>query len=1014
MMVWNSLRQGKVVMIRAKLRAVPQFVVLVSLLGTLLMPATPLAAQAPANDPLRADQTGDGVHLHWSDGGQAGTALAALPLVRYQGYDLPLALITVQTTESVKLEQTQFATLPWSEPLAPAAPMAPPVLADDVPLFPGAETVALPAAPLFILREGMVGGQRLTVIALSPLFVSNGQTLLATTLAATVPNATLVDTAALDNVTAAAHTQLDPATVAPTNPLAARAGWKVIVHQAGLQRLTGQALADAGLNLATTDPTALQLWRQGAQTPLEVTGLTAGRLTATSEVRFYTHVVGDRWQTSETYWLTLAPNGLRLNQRSVAPATAPLRTTVVEAGRWRDYNAYDSYQAGADGDHWFQAELRRTNGGALPTATIGFLNQLPPVVGSSLTFSLTLSSRFPATYTFAVQLDDEVKNLQWLAQPVNGNSENWRAVITTTAGVANARLTLSQSESSYSGASVWFDQAQWEQPAQLQFNNNGAIFTGLSGRWRYQWQGAPQVAGQYRFYDITDPASPVLLTGATAAGFEDGPTARTYLLAGAAMIATPEVQAHTPANFTATTGAQALYIAPQEFLTALEPLLEQRRSQGYTALAVDVQTIYDAWSYGQISAEAIRTFLRFARQQWQQPPIAVTLVGDATWDPHNYEQKEYSTNFVPPYVAYVDPWLGEAACENCYVQLDGDDPLTGDQVAGGPSAFFSPDLWIGRLPVKSSFELTTVVAKLIRYENATTPSPWRNSTLFLADNYVRSLDEKGSPLRDPAGDFARMNDLVIRRTLCTLVNHPVICRLDGLNNDLEVISTTLHSQIETLLPQAPLQVSRYYYDPFPAISDPAGAQGWRIADARQARQSTLAAMSQGAGVVVYSGHANHWQWGALDTWPNQQGGDPKPGLVGLNDPDTLANRDRLFINLSMTCLTSQFHKPANSGTTLDERLFLANNGAVAVWGSSGLSVVHGHDALQRGFFTKLWTSPAMDTPLGALLAAGYNELLTKSVCCQDAAHTFLLLGDPLTPARVLPLDLLHLPLVQLQ
>ena len=56
------------------------------------------------------------------------------------------------------------------------------------------------------------------------------------------------------------------------------------------------------------------------------------------------------------------------------------------------------------------------------------------------------------------------------------------------------------------------------------------------------------------------------------------------------------------------------------------------------------------------------------------------------------------------------------------------------------------------------------------------------------------------------------------------------------------------------------------------------------------------------------------------------------GLVGLNDrtrwPMPAVHR---FHDLSDFTVS----KPANSGTTLDERMLLAPNGAVAVWGSSG-------------------------------------------------------------------------------
>jgi hypothetical protein len=321
-------------------------------------------------------------------------------------------------------------------------------------------------------------------------------------------------------------------------------------------------------------------------------------------------------------------------------------------------------------------------------------------------------------------------------------------------------------------------------------------------------------------------------------------------------------------------------------------------------------------------------------------------------------------------MANVDPWLGEAACENCYVQLDGDDPLTGD------GEMFKTEMWIGRFPVKNPTELTALVNKIMHYETDERISAWRGAAVLVAGNYIKELDANGNPIFEKAGDFAQLSE-------------------DAL----------------ALFP-AQAEARRIYYDPYPAISDPQGENSWRIADPNEARTQVMSALGAGAGLVVYNGHSNHWQW--LVTYPPAQ-----PNyLLNLYDPDWLSNYDSLFIQLSMTCYTAQFPMPAVSGTTLDERTFLnSHGGAVAVWGSAGMSVTRGHAALQQGFFTALWAAEPMQAKIGELLDAGYTEVLTKSTCCQDVLQTFLLLGDPLTPARVQILeapsllDSIYLPMV---
>jgi hypothetical protein len=277
--------------------------------------------------------------------------------------------------------------------------------------------------------------------------------------------------------------------------------------------------------------------------------------------------------------------------------------------------------------------------------------------------------------------------------------------------------------------------------------------------------------------------------------------------------------------------------------------------------------------------------------------------------------------------------------------------------------------------VKNSGDLAGVVNKLVSYERTTGIGGWQNVSVLLADNYIKSIDNNGQPVKDLAGDFAKISD--------------------GLT---EIAPTTVRKQ-------------RIYYDPYPQVADPDRLEPWRIEDAAQVRNAVLSQLSAGAGLVTYNGHSHHWQWAITDERPNVE----QNWLLGLYDTDLLANKDRYFVNLSMTCLTSQFQKPAFSGTVIDERLFLnPNGGAVAVWGPAGLSVAYGHDILQRGFYKALWNAPPFTAKIGALIEAGNVELLTQSACCQDTLKTFLLLGDPLTTVRVYPsaIPQLYLPLVQ--
>ncbi|NJN81630.1 MAG: hypothetical protein HC802_04630 [Caldilineaceae bacterium] len=205
-----------------------------------------------------------------------------------------------------------------------------------------------------------------------------------------------------------------------------------------------------------------------------------------------------------------------------------------------------------------------------------------------------------------------------------------------------------------------------------------------------------------------------------------------------------------------------------------------------------------------------------------------------------------------------------------------------------------------------------------------------------------------------------------------------------------------------------ISAQRVYYDPCPQVTDPAGIEPWREPGATAARINVLDQMNQGQALVTYNGHANPWQMAVTDIK------FARPYLFNLIDVPDLDNAEKLFIQMSMTCYTSQFTRPGEfSHTTLDEALLLhPDGGAVGVWGPAGLSVAHGHDSLQTGFHKALRNKTPLTARLGELVSAGYFELVTNGSCCLDVAHTFLFSGDPLTVAGIQPLEKIYLPLVR--
>ncbi len=225
-----------------------------------------------------------------------------------------------------------------------------------------------------------------------------------------------------------------------------------------------------------------------------------------------------------------------------------------------------------------------------------------------------------------------------------------------------------------------------------------------------------------------------------------GPT-RYLALASPAIQAPKSISAYDPPDtFALPYGADYIIIAPSTFITASQSLADYRAAQGLRTVVVDVQDIYNQFNYGIYHPLAIKRFLEYAYQYWDGPaPAYVLLVGDGHWNFKGYsgntESGSYAyvdlTIYMPPYMAWVDPWQGEVDSSSLLAAIAGADIV--------------PDLSIGRLPVNNVSQLQAAITKTIAYES-TPGQAWQQRLLFAADN------------PDSAGDFDALSEYVISQS----------------------------------------------------------------------------------------------------------------------------------------------------------------------------------------------------------------------------------------------------------
>jgi hypothetical protein len=180
-----------------------------------------------------------------------------------------------------------------------------------------------------------------------------------------------------------------------------------------------------------------------------------------------------------------------------------------------------------------------------------------------------------------------------------------------------------------------------------------------------------------------------------------------------------------------TNAANLVIISYETFIPSLAPLVAQRQAQGFTVAVINVEDLYDEFSYGAHSPQAITDFVSRARAAWAVPPQYLLLVGDGSYDPRDFQGFGFC-DFVP--AKLVDATYNETASDDALVDFNG------DGIA---------DIPIGRFPARTLAQANLMVSKTV---NFIPPNPQK--ALLVADaqgsyyfNFEAANDEVAAQLQ---------------------------------------------------------------------------------------------------------------------------------------------------------------------------------------------------------------------------------------------------------------------------
>lgn len=293
---------------------------------------------------------------------------------------------------------------------------------------------------------------------------------------------------------------------------------------------------------------------------------------------------------------------------------------------------------------------------------------------------------------------------------VGNGAENFSGELNIPAGVLIEGRNILRLATSASNDAVYFDSVKISYSRKYQADNNKVLFY-TSGYRKVDVNGFN--SDDIRVFDITLDGNPQIISnlpvtqnGATfSVRMPSHRPAVMYALTHAALLQVDSIVPNAPSSLASPNNAADMIIVSHsapDFIAAAETWANYRRSVtggDFIVKVVDVADIFDEFSYGVHTAAAVRSFLQYAKTNWQNPDLRyVLLIGDASTDPRNYE-------------GYGNNDLVSTRVVNSVSEEIGSDEALADLNNDGLA-----DFAVGRIPVRTVAEVTTVFNKTTAFE----------------------------------------------------------------------------------------------------------------------------------------------------------------------------------------------------------------------------------------------------------------------------------------------------------
>ncbi|MCP4696249.1 MAG: hypothetical protein GY862_05315 [Gammaproteobacteria bacterium] len=518
-----------------------------------------------------------------------------------------------------------------------------------------------------------------------------------------------------------------PRTACPPPPQPAL---KITINKTGVYALNYADFLALGVDISMLNARWIHLSHEERSVPIFIDGEADGSFGPEDRLYFYAIAAGE--PRDNLYWLSLNPDGgARFTAKEAAPAPAhPQRTGFTRTVHVENNNIYWSHMPDSTNRDRLFWELL----GAGDSLEMPLVLHHPVQPRANVAIRVMMQGK---TDIRAINQDHHTKIL---LNGVEIHDARWDGQTVFLQQVSLPQAQLREGKNSVTlvsagdtGAVVDLFYINWleiDYSATMTAVQDHLTFN-VTGSGPYNLTVSGFTRPELLVLDITDPLQPLLLPGAMPAEDDAGlfqlqfadvlDGGKTYyafsfseahILKPAALnIYQPDRRLQSPCH-----RADYFIIYHDSFdVKALQKSLVA--ACGLEVMAVPVSEIYDEFNHGVPHPRAIKDFLTYAYENYTPPrPAYVLLAGDANADTLN--ELGDGINYVPTHTFHTSE-MGETASDNWFVSVSGDDPL--------------PDMFLGRIPVRTQAELDAVVKKLTDYAQAPLDG-WQRNVLFVADD----------------------------------------------------------------------------------------------------------------------------------------------------------------------------------------------------------------------------------------------------------------------------------------